>query len=69
MKQRLDKNVYRLRTDPLVSGKRSTTLQYPINGIRLKLATVQELQAIEEDAARISIEDSVENAGSFVLAL
>ena len=68
VKQRLDKNVYRLRTDPLISGKRSTTLQYPINGMRLKLATAQELRAIEDEAKRIS-EETVAEAGSFVLAL
>ena len=68
VKQRLDRNVYRLRTDPLISGKRSTTLQYPINGMRLKLATAQELQAIEDEAKRISSE-TVAEAGSFVLAL
>ena len=39
VKQRLDKNVYRLPTDPLVSGKRSTTLQFPINGMRLRRVT------------------------------
>ena len=50
VKQRLDKNAYCLRTDPLVSGKRSTTLQYPINGMRLKRVTEQELHVIEDEA-------------------
>ncbi|KAF8431978.1 hypothetical protein BGX38DRAFT_1277023 [Terfezia claveryi] len=43
VKERLDKNLYRIRTDPVISGKRSTTLQYPINGMRLKKVREQEL--------------------------
>ena len=68
MKQCLDRNVYRLYTAPLISGKRSTTLQYPINRMRLKLVTAQELRAIEDQAKQIS-EATVAEAGSFVLAL
>lgn len=56
----LDKDVYRLRVDPLVSGKRSTTLQYPINGMRLKRVTEQELQVIVDAAQCASPAESVD---------
>jgi len=48
VKERLDKNVYRIQTDPLVSGKHSMTLQYPINGMRLKRVSEQEFYLLME---------------------
>lgn len=67
VKQQPDKNVYRLRSDPLVSGKRSTALQYPINGMHLKHVTEQEVCVISDAAQRASAAESVEEAGSFVV--
>ena len=67
VKQRLDKNVYRLRTDPLVSGKRTTTLQYPINGMRLKRVTPQELRVIADAAQRTAEAEPVDASISFVV--
>lgn len=70
VKDRLDKGVYRLRTDPAISGKRSTALALPINGSRLRLATEQELAALADKmqlrAARDEVDESVV---SFVLPL
>lgn len=43
VKDKLDRNVYRLRTNPSISGKRTAALALPINGSRLRLATDQEL--------------------------
>lgn len=54
VKQRLDKNVYRLRTDPLMSGKRSTRVR--LSNTRLMACALS--RAIEENATRVS--DSVE---------
>lgn len=67
VKQRLDKNAYRLRTDPTVSGKRSTTLQFPINGMRLRRVTEQEIRAIESDALRVS--GDLVGSESFVMSV
>ena len=67
VKERLDKNAYRLRTDPLVSEKRSTALQYPINGMRLRKATGQELRIIEEKAQEVIVGKADEPV-SFVMA-
>ena len=48
VKERLEKNTYRLRTIPEVSGKRSIALALPINGSRLRLASDQELSILVE---------------------
>ena len=71
VKERLDKNAYRPRTDPLVSGKRSTALQYPINCMRLRKVTEQELKVIEEKAREVAVEKAEEAAWpvSFVMTV
>lgn len=70
VKDCLDKNVYRLRTDPAISGERSTALALPINGSRLRLATEQELSALVEKIKLKALRDNVEDTLlSFVLPL
>ena len=70
VKDCLDKNVYRHRTDPAISGKRSTALALPINGSRLRLATEQELSALVEKIKLKALRDNVEDTLlSFVLPL
>ena len=60
---RLDKNAYRLRTNPDVSGKRSTALALPINGSRLRRATAQELAAV---VARLQVKAFRDGIGASV---
>ena len=76
VKDRLAKNVYRLRTNPDVSGKRSTALALPINGSRLRLASAQELSAVVAKLQERALRDIVDDDGdaavlpvSFVLPL
>lgn len=66
VKDRLGKNVYRLRTDPTVSNKRSTALALPINGSRLRLATAQELAAVVAKLTNRASRDSVDVGDSVV---
>ena len=69
VKERLDKNAYRLRTIPEVSGKRSIALALPISGSRLRLANDQELSVLVEKLRQKALRDSVDVASpvSFVL--
>ena len=69
VKERLDKNAYRLRTIPEVSGKRSIALALPINGSRLRLASDQELSVLVERLRQKALRDSVDVVSpvSFVL--
>ena len=60
IKDCLDKNVYRVRTDPEISGKRSTALALPINGSRLRKATDQELVSLVEKLKKHAMLDLVE---------
>ncbi|RPB23528.1 hypothetical protein L211DRAFT_882608 [Terfezia boudieri ATCC MYA-4762] len=66
IKERLDKNVYRIRTDPVVSGKRTTTLQYPINGMWLKRVSEQEFKSVVEKAGLAKGTEVIETPVSFV---
>ena len=59
--QKSTKYVYRLRTDPQVSGKRSTALALPINGSRLRKATDQELASLFEKLEKRALLDSVDS--------
>ena len=52
--------MYRLRTDPQVSGKRSTALALPINGSRLRKATDQELLSLVEKLEKCALLDKVD---------
>ena len=65
----MDKNAYRLRTIPEVSGKRSIALALPINGSRLRLASDQELSTLVDKLRQKSQRDSVNDVSpiSFVL--
>lgn len=60
VKDRLAKNVYRLRTNPDISGKRSTALALPINGSRLRLASAQELFAVVSKLQDRAVRDRVD---------
>ena len=60
VKDCLDRNVYRLRTDPQVSGKRSTALALPINGSRLRRASDQELVSLVEKLHKRALLDRVD---------
>jgi len=54
--------------DPLVSGKRSTTLQYPINGMRLKRVSEQEFHLVMEKGKKAAAAvAAVEVPVSFVI--
>ena len=59
VKDCLARNVYRLRTDPQVLGKRSTALALPINGSRLRKATDQELASLVEKLEKRALMDTV----------
>lgn len=60
VKERLDRNVYRLRTNPDVSRRRSTALALPINGSRLRLATTQELSTVVAKLSEKALRDGVD---------
>ena len=62
IKNCFDRNVYRLRTDPAVSGKRSTALALPINGSRLRLATEQELAKLANRIELKALHDKVDES-------
>lgn len=53
--------MYRLRTDPQVSGKRSTALAVSINGSHLRKATDQELVSLVEKLEKSALLDHVED--------
>lgn len=69
IKNVLDNNVYRLRTNPDISGKRSTALALPINGARIRLASPQELSVIVAKLVGRALRDNVEEEVSFVVPL
>ena len=61
IKDCLDKNVYRLRTDPSISGKRSTALALLINGSRLRKASEQEWASLVEKLEKRALLDQVKD--------
>ena len=69
VKECLKKNAYWLRTELLIYGKCSTTLEFPINRVRLKLVTAQELQVVVDKAQTAVLDKAEEDSWSFVLAL
>ena len=60
VKDRLDKNIYRLCTNPETSGKRSITLALPINGSRRRKASEQELADLTDWLQRKAWDQTVD---------